>query len=71
MLLIGPVIRILRTIRKNPRKEPGDEIEIVIMAESDPPSCGSEAAGLLSGGSYQVAFKEGSHSKKKSEIAML
>lgn len=41
------------------------------MAESEPPSCGSEAAGLLSGGSYQVAFKEGSHSKKKSEIAML
>ena len=35
------------------------------MAESDPPSSGSEAAGLLSGGSYQVAFKEGGHSKKK------
>ena len=70
MLLIGPVCHsfryiISRIIRKNPRKEPGDEIQIVIMAESDPPSCGSEAAGLLSGGSYQVAFKEGGHSKKK------
>ena len=38
------------------------------MAESDPPSCGSEAAGLLSGGSNQVALKEGGHSKKMSEI---
>lgn len=38
------------------------------MAESDPPSCGSEEAGLLSGGSDQVAFKEGGQSKKMSEI---
>lgn len=41
---------------------------MVIMAESDPPSCGSEEAGLLSGGSNQVAFKEGGQSKKMSEI---
>lgn len=34
------------------------------MAESDPPSCRSEAAGLSSGGSNQVALKEGGHSKK-------
>lgn len=38
------------------------------MAESDPPSCGSEAAGLLSGGFNHVAFKEGGQSKKMSEI---
>lgn len=34
------------------------------MAESDPPSCGSEAEGFLSGGSNQVALKEGGQSKK-------
>lgn len=34
------------------------------MAESDPPSCRSEAAGLSSGGSNQVALTEGGHSKK-------
>ena len=38
------------------------------MAESDPPSCGSEAAGLLSGGSNQVALKKAVTVKKMSEI---